>query len=120
MMKRVLGVVMAGAVCVSMSAVAQQVYTAKDYANAERWMGYNVNSLVKHTVGAVTYLADGRVFFRDPGTGGTTYMIADPAKGTVTPAFDNAKLADALNDALGSAAKPKIEAARLDHFCSLR
>jgi len=112
-MKRVLGVVMAGAVCVSMSAVAQQVYTAKDYANAERWMGYNVNSLVKHTVGAVTYLADGRVFFRDPGTGGTTYMIADPAKGTVTPAFDNAKLADALNDALGSAAKPKIEAARL-------
>src|ERR1700679_75761 len=112
MMKRVASVVMLGVVCMSMSAVAQQVYTAKDYANAERWMGYNVNSLVKHTVGGVTYLPDGRVFFRDPGAGGTAYMIADPAKGTLTPAFDNAKLAVALNDALGAAAKPKLEAQR--------
>src|SRR5271163_692486 len=114
MMKRVLGVVMVGAVCASISAVAQQVYTAKDYANAERWMSYNVSSLVKHTVGGVTYLADGRMFFRDPGTGGTAYMIADPAKGTVSPAFDNAKLAEALNDALGAAAKPKLVPARLN------
>jgi len=113
MMKRVASVVMVGAVCASMSAVAQQVYTAKDYANAERWMGYNVNSLVKHTVGGVTYLADGRVFFRDPGTGGTAYMIADPVKGTVTPAFDNAKLAASLNDATGASSKQKLTAARL-------
>jgi len=117
MMKRVAEIVMVGAVgfalCVSMSAVAQQVYTAKDYANAERWMSYNVNSLVKHTVSGVTYLSDGRVFFRDPGTGGTAYMIADPAKGTVTPAFDNGKLAAALNDALGTAARQKMTAARL-------
>jgi hypothetical protein len=113
MMKRFASVVMVGAVCVSMSAFAQQVYTAKDYANAERWMSYNVNSLVKHTVGGVSYLADGRVFFRDPGTGGTAYMIADPAKGTVTPAFDNEKLAAALNEAMGAAARQKLTAARL-------
>src|ERR1700679_3277136 len=113
MMKRVASVVMLGVVCMSMSAVAQQVYTAKDYANAERWMGYNVNSLVKHTVGGVSYLADGRVFFRDPGTGGRAYMIADPVKGTVTPAFDNAKLAAALNDATGANSKQKLTAARL-------
>jgi dipeptidyl aminopeptidase/acylaminoacyl peptidase len=114
MKNRFVTVAIAGAVCVSMSAVAQQAYTAKDYANAERWMSYNVSSLVKHTVGGVTYLADGRVFFRDPGAGGTAYMIADPAKGTVTPAFDNVKLAEALNDALGAAAKPKLMAARLN------
>jgi hypothetical protein len=113
MMKRFACVVMVGVACVSMSAVAQKVYTAQDYANAERWMSYNVNSLVKHTVGGVTYLADGRVFFRDPGTGGTAYMIADPAKGSVTPAFDNAKLADALNDAMGANARQKLTAARL-------
>src|ERR1700722_1036615 len=113
MKNRFVTVAITGAVCMSMSAVAQQVYTAKDYANAERWMSYNVSSLVKHTVGGVNYLADGRVFFRDPGAGGTAYMIADPAKGTVTPAFDNAKLAEALNDALGAAAKPKLVAARL-------
>jgi dipeptidyl-peptidase-4 len=112
-MNRIASVVMMGAACVSMSAVAQQVYTAKDYANAERWMSYNVNSLVKHTVGGVSYLTDGRVFFRDPGTNGTAYMIADPVKGTVTPAFDNVKLAAALNDAQGAAARSKIDAARL-------
>src|ERR1700691_5548243 len=113
MKNRFASFVLVAAACVSMTAVAQKVYTAQDYANAERWMGYNVNSLVKHTVGGVTYLSDGRVFFRDPGTGGTAYMIADPTKGTVTPAFDNAKLAVALNAALGEAAKPKLEAAKL-------
>jgi dipeptidyl aminopeptidase/acylaminoacyl peptidase len=113
MMKRVASVVMVGAACVSMSAVAQQAYTTKDYANAERWMSYNVNSLVKHTVGGVSYLADGRVFYRDPGTGSTAYMIADPAKGTVTAAFDNAKLAAGLNDAMGANARQKVTAGRL-------
>ena len=88
---------------------AQQVYSAQDYANAERWMGYNVNPLVQHTIAGVSYLPDGRVFFRDPSKSGTAYMIADPAKGTVAPAFDPAKLATAL-----SAAGPqKVDAARL-------
>ncbi len=29
---------------------AQKTYTAQDYSQAERWMGYNVNPLVDHTV----------------------------------------------------------------------
>jgi len=114
MKNRVTFLAIAAVTLVPITAVAQQVYTAKDYANAERWMSYNVNSLVKHTVGGVTYLADGRVFFRDPGTGGTAYMIADPAKGTVTPAFDNAKLAAALNDAMGGNGRQKLVASRLN------
>jgi len=113
MKNRFASLVMFAAACVPMTAFAQQVYTAKDYANAERWMSYNVSSLVKHTVGGVTYLADGRVFFRDPGAGGTAYMIADPTKGSVTPAFDNAMLAAALNDAIGAGATQKLTAARL-------
>lgn len=94
-------------------AVAQKVYTKQDYTQAERWMSYNVFGLVHHTIRGVDYLADGRVFYRDPGAGGTAYMIADGAKGTVAPAFDNAKLAAALNAAMGADAKEKVEANRL-------
>ena len=78
---------------------AQQVYTAHDYAQAERWMSYNVNGLVHHTIGEVEYLPDGRVFYHDPDAGGVAYKIADPAQKTQAPAFDSAKLASALTAA---------------------
>jgi dipeptidyl aminopeptidase/acylaminoacyl peptidase len=90
-------------------AVGQKVYTKQDYTQAERWMSYNVNSLVHHTIGGVSYLPDGRVFYRDPGVGSTAYMIADPAKGTTAAAFDNAKLAGALSAAGGK----KVDAGKL-------
>src|SRR5258707_217670 len=48
---------------------AQRAYPAQAYAQAERWMGYNVNPLVAHTVSDVKYLPDGRVFLRDPAAG---------------------------------------------------
>ena len=86
--------------CVALPVLGQRVYTSQDYAQAERWMSYNVNGLVHHTVRGVKYLPDGRVFYRDPGADGTAYMIAGRAPGvtewTVTPAFDNAKLAASL------------------------
>ena len=90
--------VLSFAVCVFPLA-AQQVYTAHDYAQAERWMAYNVRGLVHHTIDDVTYLPDGRIFYTDPGAGGVSYMIADPAHGTKAPAFDKAKLAAAVRTA---------------------
>jgi len=78
---------------------AQQVYTAHDYAQAERWMAYNVRGLVHHTIDDVTYLPDGRVFYLDPDAGGVSYMIADPAHGTKAPAFDKTKLAASVRAA---------------------
>jgi dipeptidyl-peptidase 4 len=93
--------VVAGVALGALPALAQKVYTTQDYAQAERWMSYNVNGMVHHTIRGVSYLPSGRVFYRDPGEGGTAYMIADPAKGSVAPAFDNAKLAAALNKAAG-------------------
>ena len=80
---------------------AQRVYTADDYKNAERWMGYNTQPLVSHTVSGVSYLPDGRVFYRDPNGKATLYMIADPSTGKSVQAFDNAKLAAALSKASG-------------------
>jgi len=94
---------------VAMPLAAQQVYTADDYARAERWMNYNVSSLVQHTLGGVSYLKDGRVFYRDPAAGTTTYKIADPATGSVADAFDHAKLAAALS----TATKRTVDAGRL-------
>jgi dipeptidyl aminopeptidase/acylaminoacyl peptidase len=90
-------------------AAAQQVYTAHDYSQAERWMSYNLVGLVQHTVAGVTYLPDGRVFFRDPSTNAIAYKIADPANGTVTLAFDHAKLATALS----AATRRTVDPARL-------
>ena len=85
-------------VSVALPVLGQKVYTKQDYAQAERWMSYNANELVHHTVRGVEYLPDGRVFYRDPSAGGTAYMIAGPgaAGWSVAPAFDNAKLAAAL------------------------
>jgi dipeptidyl aminopeptidase/acylaminoacyl peptidase len=91
-------------VAAALPVAAQKVYTAQDYAQAERWMSYNANGLVHHTVRGMEALPDGRVFYRDPGVGGTAYMIAGQAAGakawTVALAFDNAKLAAAINAAI--------------------
>jgi dipeptidyl aminopeptidase/acylaminoacyl peptidase len=96
---------LAGVAVGALPAVAQKVYTKQDYAQAERWMSYNVAGLVHHTIRGAEYLPSGRVFYRDPATGGTAYMIAGQAPGatawSVAPAFDNAKLAAALNKASG-------------------
>src|ERR1700761_410310 len=78
---------------------AQRIYTSQDYAQAERWMGYNTNPLVDHTVSDVKYLPDGRVFFRDPAPGIAEFRIADPRTGKAERAFDTAKLAAALTRA---------------------
>ena len=107
--KRFLSTTLAVAAVLSTSAFAQKVYTAQDYAQAERWMSYNVGGLVHHTIARPQYLSDGRVFYRDPGSEGAVYRIADPAKGTVSVAFDNARLAAALTAASG---KP-VDAAHL-------
>ncbi len=80
---------------------AQRSYSAHDYAQAERWMGYNVNPLVDHTVSDVKYLSDGRVFFRDPAAGTAEFRIADARTGKTELAFDTAKLAAALSKASG-------------------
>jgi dipeptidyl aminopeptidase/acylaminoacyl peptidase len=90
--------------CWSAMAAAQvgRVYTAADYAQAEKFMDYNVNPLVYHTVKDPQWLADGRLWYRDAGPDGATFMLVDPAKRTKVAAFDHVKVAAALNSARGS------------------
>jgi len=84
------------------AAQAGRVYTAADYAQAEKFMDYNVDPLVSHTVEHPVWLGDGRFWYRDAGPDGLTYMLVDPARRTKGPAFDHGKLAAALSAAIGS------------------
>ena len=104
---------LAAGVAAVLPAAAQKVYTRQDYAQAERWMFYNVDGLVHHTIRGVKYLPDGRVFYRDPGVHGTMYGIADPVHRTVAPAFDNQKLAAAITAAM-HAANPAVKTAAVE------
>ena len=80
-------------------------------------MSYNVNSLVHHTIGGVSYLARwARVLSRSQVWASTAYMIADPVKGTTAPAFDNAKLAAALT----VAGKKKVDSGKMGDRRSMR
>jgi dipeptidyl-peptidase 4 len=83
--------------CFSASGMAQgRQLTTEDYARAEKFMGYNVSSLVYHGVARPMWMGDGRFWYRDNGPDGITFMVVDPVKGTKTPAFDQTKLAAAL------------------------
>ena len=88
--------------CLPALAQDARVYTDKDYAQAEKFMPYNVNGLVLHAVEDPTWLPDGRVWYRDHGARGTSFTLVDPAKRTKAPAFDQAKLATALQPLAGT------------------
>jgi len=83
------------------AAVAQQgrQLTTADYAQAEKFMNYNVNPLVFHGVDHPEWISGDRFWYRDLGPEGMTYTVVDAAAGTKGPAFDHAKLAKALTAA---------------------
>jgi dipeptidyl-peptidase-4 len=92
--------------CLTVSGVAQgRQLTTEDYARAEKFMSYNVNSLVYHGVSRPTWMADGRFWYRDNGPDGLTFIVVDPAKGSKAPAFDHVKLANALTAAVDGKVK---------------
>lgn len=92
----------AGAVLSASSvAMAQQPrqLTDKEYAAAEKFMGYNMNPLAwKGTVNA-KWMAAGRFWYKAVNDTGTTYMLVDPATKKRGEAFDQDKLAAALKEA---------------------
>jgi dipeptidyl aminopeptidase/acylaminoacyl peptidase len=104
---RAAGLVFAALSLCSATGLGQQPrqYTTKDYAEAERFMNYNVNPLAVKGVVRAQWLDDGRFWFRDVDDHGTTYVLVDPAKGTRVPAFDQEKLAAALSEASKGAIK---------------
>ncbi len=91
---------------ISLSLHSQQVYTARDYANAERWLNYNTLPLIRNTVTGISYLPDGRVFYALMQPAGATYLIADPRAGVTRAAFDVSNVAGAVSAASHASIAP--------------
>ena len=109
----------AGSLC-SIASFAQQPrqYTTQDYADAEKFMSYNVNPLAYKGVVRAQWLDEDRFWYRAVDDDGVTFMVVDPAKGTRAAAFDPAKLAAALAAAPGSEFKEDARHLKL-HLDSL-
>src|SRR5579863_8141391 len=86
----------------SVAALAQQPrqYTDQDYANAEKFMAYNVNPLAYKGQVNAQWLDDERFWYREVDDSGIVYMMVDPAKGSRSPLFDQEKLAAVLKTAI--------------------
>ena len=83
--------------------------TADDYARAERFLAQGTYPLISGVPGRATWLPDGRAWYRVSTADGAEFIMTDPEEGTRAPAFDHARLAEALREATGR----DIEPARL-------
>jgi dipeptidyl aminopeptidase/acylaminoacyl peptidase len=85
--------------CSAVQAQHPRQYTDGDYAQAEKFMSYNMNPLAYKGVVRAQSLDDGRFWYKAVDDSGITYTLIDPAKGTRGPAFDQDKVAALLNAA---------------------
>ncbi len=96
-------------------------YTAQDYAAAEKFMSYNINSLASKGIVRAQWLQDDRFWYRDADATGVSFILVDPAAGTRVPAFDQVKVAALLKAASNGAIKddarhlPITELSLADH-----
>lgn len=76
------------------SVFAQQpkVFTADDYARAEKMLGYNTGQLVDRGAVRPTFLPDGKFWYRALTPTGIEYVLVNPADGSRTVADSLAKL----------------------------
>jgi dipeptidyl aminopeptidase/acylaminoacyl peptidase len=84
--------------CVAALAQEPRQYTDQDYANAEKFMAYNVNPLAYKGQVNAQWLDDDRFWYREVSESETSYVMVDPAKGSRGPLFDTEKLAAALKE----------------------
>jgi dipeptidyl-peptidase 4 len=82
-------------------------YSDADYANAEKFMAYNVNPLAYKGQVSAEWLDDERFWYREVDDSGISYIAGDPAKGSRAPLFDREKLAAALKSASKTGFDPK-------------
>lgn len=96
-MKRALLVGLAALMPALLSAQQHAPVTADDYARAEKFLSYNTQPLVDGISGRPEWLQDDRLVFRVASARGTEFFVADPARKSRAPAFDQEKLAAALS-----------------------
>ncbi|HZX71898.1 MAG TPA: DPP IV N-terminal domain-containing protein [Rhodanobacter sp.] len=99
------------------SGVAAQgrVLTSVDYARAESFLSYKTEPLVDHAVQSVHWLDHGQFWYRDHDAHGDHFMRMNVAGGKAVPAFDQARLAGALNKVRDKARGKDVDAAKFPH-----
>jgi dipeptidyl aminopeptidase/acylaminoacyl peptidase len=83
--------------------------TADDYARAERFLAARTMPLVDGTATRLTWLPDGRLWYRAVAAERSVFHLVDPARRTRVPAFD----AERLGQALGAATGTPVDVAEL-------
>jgi len=86
---------------------APRPVTAADYARAEKFLAAAVSSLVVGGAESITWLPDDRFYYRRSMLDGTEFILVSPAAKSRRPAFDHAKLAEALSAATRKKYDPK-------------
>jgi dipeptidyl aminopeptidase/acylaminoacyl peptidase len=85
----------------SLHAQSRDSLTTSDYARAERYLYYHTAPLVDHGAVRPNWVTDDNFWFRDLTATGSNFIFVDAAKGSLTPAFDQEKLAASLSEATG-------------------
>lgn len=80
---------------------APQSLTAADYAHAERFVAARVAPLVLGGTVRPGWLEDDRFWYENRFSGGSEFVLVDPARGRRERAFDHARMAAALSSASG-------------------
>ncbi len=80
--------------------------TPADYAQAEKFMGYNTAPLVYGNAVRPTFLEGDRFWYRVTREPGSEFVLVNPATGAKAPAFDHARLAAELSKATGTTYEP--------------
>ncbi len=89
-------------IALATAASAQQAsLTAKDYAHAESFWGYNTQQLVDRSNVRPEWLSGDRFWYRVLTPQGSEFILVNPTKKTRTAAFDQQKLAASLSAATG-------------------
>ena len=85
----------------------RRTLTAADYDRAAGFLAGKLNPLVVGgTVPGLTWLPDGKFYYRSVRPPGVEYVLVDPRAKSRAPLFDHAKVADALGVAAGTQLSP--------------
>ncbi len=87
---------------------AQDALTAKDYQQAENFLGYHTQQFIDRGNVSANWYAPGKFWYRTLTPEGSEFIIVDAAKGTKVHAFDHSKLAAALSSATGRTYKASM------------
>lgn len=100
-MNKLLLTVIPCALVLSVHAQQGPALTAKDYERAESFLSYGTEPLIDNANVRPDWLPDGRFWYRNLTANGSEFILVNPAKGTRSAAFDQAKLAASLSSATG-------------------